>query len=235
MGRPPLTDYEKYIRTEELLALQKTTAQLSCHDELQFQVVHQVAELWMKLVEHELSFAAAKMREGQTARALRAMARVHGIQVLLMDQLALLDTMAPRDYMTIRNALGRGSGQESPGFKRMLQLPDEVWPAFTALLEKREVTLRQIYEEPDRHPELFNLTEAMVDYDQSLQSWRMRHLLIVYRQIGAGTPSLKGKPSELLAEGMKHRFFPALWSVRDELFAEWTRAHPYGADKGYHG
>src|SRR5262249_28824649 len=43
MGRPPLTDYEKYIRTEGLLSLQKTAAELSCHDELQFQIVHQVA------------------------------------------------------------------------------------------------------------------------------------------------------------------------------------------------
>jgi tryptophan 2,3-dioxygenase len=235
MGRPPLTDYEKYIRTEELLALQKPAEALSCHDELQFQVVHQVAELWMKLIEHEVLFAAAELRAGHAARALRALARVRGIQVLLMDQLALLDSMAPKDYMTIRNALGRGSGQESPGFRRMLQLPDEIWPAFEALLAEREVALRQIYEEPDQHPELFNVAEALVDYDQNLQSWRMRHLLVVYRQIGAGTPSLKGKPSDLLAEGLKHRFFPALWHVRDELFAEWTRAHPHGADKGYHG
>ncbi len=235
MARAPLTDYEKYIRTEELLALQKGADQLSCHDELQFQIVHQVAELWMKLIEHEVLFAAAKLREGQTNRALRAMARVRGIQLLLMEQLQLLDTMAPRDYMTIRNALGRGAGQESPGFRRMLQLPEEVWPSFEALLQARGVTLRQIYESPDDNPELFNVAESLVDYDQNLQSWRMRHLLIVYRQIGAGTPSLKGKPSDLLAEGMKHRFFPALWNVRDELFAEWTRAHPHGADKGYHG
>jgi len=235
MGRPPLTDYEKYIRTAELLTLKKSAAELTCHDEMQFQVVHQVAELWMKLIEHEVLFAANELQHGHTARALRAFGRVRGIQILLVDQLALLDTMAPKDYMTIRNALGRGSGQESPGFKRMLQLPDEIWPSFAALLAKREVTLRQIYEEPDKHPELFNVTEALVDYDQNLQGWRMRHLLIVYRQIGMGTPSLKGKPSDLLAEGMKHRFFPALWQVRDELFAEWTRSHPYGADKGYHG
>ncbi|MDB4966067.1 MAG: tryptophan 2,3-dioxygenase [Myxococcales bacterium] len=235
MGRPPLTDYEKYIRTEELLALQKPAADLTCHDELQFQIVHQVAELWMKLVDHEITFAAAQLKEGHTARALRALGRVRGVQILLLDQLSLLDTMAPRDYMTIRNALGRGSGQESPGFKRMLQLPDEIWPSFEALLQTRAVTLRQIYEQPDQHPELFNLTEALVDYDQNLQAWRMRHLLIVYRQIGVGTPSLKGKPSDLLAEGMKHRFFAQLWSVRDELFAEWTKTHPYGADKGYHG
>ena len=64
---------------------------------------------------------------------------------------------------------------------------------------------------------------------------RPSHLLLVYRQIGAGTPSLKGKPSDLLAEGMKHRFFPKLWAVRDELFGEWTKAHPKGADSGYHG
>lgn len=234
-SKPPLTDYEKYIRTEELLALQKPEAQLSCHDEMQFQVVHQVAELWMKLCEHELLFAAERLRENAVPRALRALGRVRGIQVLLMDQLQLLDTMAPRDYMTIRNALGRGSGQESPGFRRMLQLPEEIWPSFAQLLEKRDVTLRQIYEAPDAQPELFNLSEALIDYDQNLQSWRMRHLLIVYRQIGAGTPSLKGKASELLAEGLKHRFFPKLWDVRDELFAEWTRTHPYGADKGYHG
>lgn len=235
MSRAPLTDYEKYIRTEELLDLQKPADKLSCHDELQFQVVHQVAELWMKLCEHELLFAAARMREGAVARAQRALGRVRGIQALLLEQLTLLDTMAPRDYMTIRNALGRGSGQESPGFRRMLQLPEEVWPPFAELLSARGVTLRQIYEAPDEQPELFNLAEALIDYDQNLQSWRMRHLLIVYRQIGAGTPSLKGKPSELLAEGLKHRFFPELWKVRDELFAVWTQTHPYGADKGYHG
>ncbi|HZS38592.1 MAG TPA: tryptophan 2,3-dioxygenase family protein [Polyangia bacterium] len=231
----PLTDYEKYLRTEELLALQKPAAALSCHDELQFQIVHQVAELWMKLCEHELTFAAERMRADDVPRAMRALARVRAIQTLLADQLMLLDTMAPRDYMTIRNALGRGSGQESPGFKRMLQLPEEVWPAFEVVMEIHKVNLRSLYEFPDQHAELFNLAEALLDYDQNLQSWRQRHLMLVYRQIGAGTPSLKGKPSELLAEGLKHRFFPKLWAVRDELFAEWTKTHPYGADKGYHG
>src|SRR5689334_5781820 len=103
MGRPgPLTDYEKYIRTEELLALQKPPDVLSCHDELQFQIVHQVAELWMKLTEHELLSAAAFLAAGQVPHALRMLGRVRLIQGLLQDQLALLDTMAPKDYMTIR-------------------------------------------------------------------------------------------------------------------------------------
>jgi tryptophan 2,3-dioxygenase len=235
MAHGPLTDYEKYIRTDELLALQKPADQLSCHDELQFQIVHQAAELWMKLCDHEIAFVAGELREDRVPRAIRGLDRVRRIQSVLELQLSLLDTMAPRDYMTIRNALGRGSGQESPGFKRMLQLADEIWPDVEKLLARRKVTLRQVYEQPDAHGELFNLCEALVDFDQHLQGWRMRHLLLVYRQIGAGTPSLKGKPSELLAEGMKHRFFPKLWDVRDELFAEWTKTHPYGAEKGYHG
>jgi len=231
----PLTDYEKYIRTEELLALQKPLEALTCHDELQFQVVHQAAELWMKLIDHEAQHAATRLRAGDVPRAMRGLDRIKRTQAVLVEQLSLLDTMAPRDYMTIRNALGRGSGQESPGFKRMLQLADEMWPSVAGLLEQRGATLRAIYENPDAHPELFNLCEALLDFDQNLQGWRMRHLLLVYRQIGAGTPSLKGKASELLAEGMKHRFFPHLWEVRDQLFGEWTKTHPYGADKGYHG
>src|SRR5437868_11536123 len=86
-GMKVLTDYEKYIRTDELLSLQKPPERLVCHDELQFQTVHQVAELWMKLVEHELLHAAAAMREGQPARAGRTLGRVKEIQRLLHEQL----------------------------------------------------------------------------------------------------------------------------------------------------
>ena len=157
------------------------------------------------------------------------------LQQFLHDQLSLLDTMSPRDYMTIRTALGRGSGQESPGFKAICNMPPRLWPAFEAALAGKEIALRTIYEKPDAHPELYVLAEALLDIDQALQLWRERHLKMVYRQIGAGTPSLKGKPSDLLAEGLRHRFFPKLWEVRDELFAEWAKAHPSGAEYGYHG
>jgi len=235
MSNQPLTDYEKYIRTEELLALQKAPDRLACHDELQFQIVHQVAELWMKLAEHEALAAARALVEDNAPRAVRLLARMAGALKLLLEQLSMLDTMAPRDYMTIREALGRGSGQESPGFKRMVALPAEIWPSLAGYLERRGLTLRAVYEQPNAHEPEFQLCEAFIGYDQALQLWRMRHLILVYRQIGAGTPSLKGKASELLAEGMKHRFFPALWEVRDELFAEWTKGHPRGADYGYHG
>ena len=233
----PLTDYEKYIRTEELLALQKAPDALACHDELQFQVVHQVAELWMKLIAHELRLAVRLLDEDALTRALHALHRVRRVQVLLHDQLALLDTMAPKDYMTVRTVLGNGSGQESPGFKLLLRLPGElIFPALERLLARRGVTLRAIYEDHVGHAELFAVCEALTDLDQYLQQWRQRHLMLVFRIIGAGTPSLKGKASELLERGMRQRFFPALWEVRDEVFAEWTRTMlEKGQETGYHG
>jgi len=233
----PLTDYEKYIRTEELLGLQKAPDTLTCHDELQFQVVHQAHELYMKLIEHELRFTCELLEAREVARAVTTLGRVARIQRVLLQSVDLLDTMAPTDYMTIRTGLGRGSGQESPGFRTMLRLPGElVWPAVAAFLDKEGVTLRQIYDQPHAHHLLFQLCEGLVDYDQLLQTWRSRHLMLVYRIIGTGTPSLKGKHSDLLAHGMKQRFFAKLWDVRDELFHDWTAAQTAkGNDPGYHG
>lgn len=232
-----LTDYEKYIRTEELLALQKAPEALSCHDELQFQIVHQAHELYMKLIEHELRFACQLLETRDVARAVTSLGRVTKVQRVLLASIDLLDTMAPTDYMTIRAGLGRGSGQESPGFRTMLRLPGEiVWPAMSAFLESEGVTIRQIYEHPHDHHQLFQLCEALLDYDQLLQTWRYRHLILVYRIIGTGTPSLKGKHSDLLLRGMQQRFFPKLWDIRDEVFGEWTAAQAAkGHDPGYHG
>ena len=230
-----LTDYEKYIRTEELLALQKPADGLATHDEMQFQIVHQVAELWMKLIGHEVDQIVAALAVDKVTEAIHSLSRVRRIQRLLLAQLDLLDTMAPKDYMTIRTVLGRGSGQESPGFRNLLRIPGEkMWPAVAALLARKGTTLRGIYEAHDENFPLYLLCEGLLDFDQLLQLWRQRHLMLVYRIIGAGTPSLKGKPSELLERGMRQRFFPELWEIRDEVFAEWTRTM-LGSETGYHG
>lgn len=230
-GAPP-TDYEKYIRTAELLALQKTPDELVTHDELQFMIVHQVAELWMKLIAHEAARLIGLLEKDKPAPAAYTLRRIHEVQRLLSDQLRLLETMSPKDYMTIRTALGRGSGQESPGFRHLLRLPHLIWPAFQGFLARSGVTLRQIHEAPEEHTELYILCEGLTDFDEALQMWRWRHLMLVYRIIGAGTPSLKGKPVEILERGAEERFFPELWQVRDEVFAEWTAKMKQ--EMGYH-
>lgn len=227
------TDYELYLRVPELLSLQKPPEERACPDELMFQVVHQSAELWMKLLDHELHEFVRSLDEEvlQLHVAQTALHRVHHIQRLLLSGLEILYTLSPTDYMRIRAVLGRGSGQESPGFRRMLALGGEVWPHFARLLERSGVSLLDIYHEPRRFPALFAIAEGLLEFDLRLQEWRNRHILLVYRTIGLGTPSLKGKHSELLEKGLRTQFFPALWEVRDEVFAHWSATHPQGADQ----
>jgi tryptophan 2,3-dioxygenase len=232
---PGPTDYEIYLRVPELLSLQKRAAELACHDELQFQIVHQTAELWMKLVEHEMQEVCRLLDADECARAVVLLRRVHQIQQILLESVQVLYTMHPLDYMRIRQVLGRGSGQESPGFRRLLALGGEVWPSFERLLGRRGVALRAIYMQPEAHAELLGVAEGLLEFDLRLQEWRNRHILLVYRTIGVGTPSLKGKHSELLERGLRTQFFPKLWQVRDELFEAWSAEHPHGADYSLSG
>src|SRR5215217_1048172 len=69
------SDYERYLRTEDLLALQKTPEEMSHRDELLFQTVHQSSELWLKLACFEVETAAQQVREHEIAAALRLLRR----------------------------------------------------------------------------------------------------------------------------------------------------------------
>ncbi len=62
------TDYERYLNTEELLALQKGPDEWVHRDELLFQVVHQSSELWLKLASHEARSARRRRSRGGGAR-----------------------------------------------------------------------------------------------------------------------------------------------------------------------
>jgi tryptophan 2,3-dioxygenase len=106
-------DYEVYLNTKRLLTCQKDFKDFCNADELQFQVVHQVEELWMKLMGYTLLDIDEYIQQENTNRVLTLFKRVHLAQRLLIDQLALLETMSPKEYQEIRLGLGQGSGQEA--------------------------------------------------------------------------------------------------------------------------
>ena len=225
-----MTEYEQYIRTDALLALQKPVDALSCHDEMAFQVVHQVAELWMKLGLHELSLGAERVTQDRLIEACGVLRRVQVIIDILGQQFRVLDTLAPVAYFDIRAVLGRGSGQESPGFNAMLEAPAPLRQAFREMLARRGVDLLAVHRDPSKEPEVFALAEAMVDIDQAFQDFRYQHLALVKRIIGGRTPSLKGVPAELLEHGVKQAWFPELWLVREALFRDFTPGPPLYED-----
>ena len=73
------SDYERYLRTDELLALQKTAEERAHHDELLFQTVHQSSELWLKHAWNEVAEATGHVRRRELAPAIRLLrARTSG-------------------------------------------------------------------------------------------------------------------------------------------------------------
>ncbi len=209
--------YERYLRTEELLSLQKPEGELTHHDELQFQVVHQVFELWWKESAFELRTIRTQLQQFNIPPALRLLDRVIKTQYLMLDNLRMLETMMPWDFHGFRKVLGDGAGTDSPGFHALMTLSPLLWDDFVALLEHEHVTLPDVYIHADRYPLLMALAEELTDYDEVFQIFRAQHFKLAQRMIGPGSIGTGGTPMELLERTLKDKFYPELWEVRNEL------------------
>ena len=223
---PKLLDYGVYLNVEPLLQCQKPLAELCNGDELQFQIVHQVEELWMKLIAYTLVDVRDFIDAGNTHRVVTLMGRVHRLMRLMTQQLELLETMSPREYQEVRKQLGNGSGQESPGFQALLRMPGDLWASFKAVyLDGRGLTVADIYDARYDHGDSYVVAEALIEYDELFQKFRAMHLYLIHRSIGLGSRSLKGRPVQILEAGAKHRFFPDLWDIRCDMTDAWGTSY----------
>jgi tryptophan 2,3-dioxygenase len=103
--------YGGYLQLDTLLSAQRPLT--GHHDEMLFIVQHHVAELWMKLVIHELKAAVAHLREDDVDTCLKVLARVKHVQRQLFEQWAVLETLTPAEYLEFRDQLGSSSGFQS--------------------------------------------------------------------------------------------------------------------------
>ena len=101
--------YSGYLSLDGLLAQQRPLSQPPHHDEMLFIVQHQVSELWIKLVIHELSAAIDYIRHDRLPPTLKILSRVKLIQMQLFEQWAVLETLTPSEYMEFRSVLGSAS------------------------------------------------------------------------------------------------------------------------------
>jgi tryptophan 2,3-dioxygenase len=214
-------DYELYLNTKNLLSCQSKFEELCNADELQFQIVHQVEELWMKLIAYTLLDIDDYLQQQNTNRVLTLFRRVHTAQRLMINQIALLEIMSPKEYQAIRERLGNGSGQESPGFRVLLHMPPELWSTYEARYLTNGRTVSDVYDDGYSHDDAYVVAEAMIGFDELFQKFRAHHMFLIFRSIGIGSKSLKGRPIELLQAGVRHRFFPSLWDVRGEMTDAW--------------
>jgi tryptophan 2,3-dioxygenase len=235
--------YGTYLKVRELLELQNGLSDE--HDELLFIVAHQVYELWFKVVLFELEAARDRIDSDDMFFALHYLKRVHVIEKLLVEQIDVLETMSPQDFLAFRSQLAPASGFQSVQFREIEFLSGLKEPKYLARLEataeeaarlrrrldepslndalhhvlerRGSPTLLEVFRDRERHGDLFDLCEALLDHDEAFAHWRARHVLMVERQIGGKTGTGGTSGADYLRTTLGKRFYPELWDVRSEL------------------
>lgn len=217
-GEAP-TDYERYLSTEVLLSLQKAPDEWVHRDELLFQVVHQSSELWLKLAWNEVEAAGEDVSAGEIGAALRLLRRAALCLGYSHDQLEMLEQMSPWEYQEIRRVLGHGSGFDSPGFRELRRVAPKLGEAFRGALDAAGLSVVDVYVRGREYEELYQLAEALVELDERITMWRVRHFKTVARIIGDSVIGTQGTPVEVLGRLIHKVFYPELWEARNELTA----------------
>ncbi|MFN2544158.1 MAG: tryptophan 2,3-dioxygenase [Actinomycetota bacterium] len=245
--------YGTYLQVPDLLALQNLLSDPPAHDELLFIVVHQAYELWFKQLVFETETARDRIFDGDLTVAIHLLQRIHAIERVLIEQISVLESMSPQDFLAFRSKLAPASGFQSVQFRelefvsgskerrlldhlgeseeergRLERRLDEptLWDAFCSLLEKEGLPMPPEDEERrvaslvsmarDR-PDLFAVSEALLTHDELFALWRLRHVLMVERQIGTKPGTGGSSGSTYLRTTLDRRFFPELWELRSHL------------------
>jgi tryptophan 2,3-dioxygenase len=211
------SDYERYLRTDDLLSLQKTADEWIHRDELLFQSVHQTSEIWLKLAWNEAEEATRLVNEDDLDAAIRLLRRSIDCYKLVTSALDMLEHMSPWEYTEVRKVLGHGSGFDSPGFKEIRRVAKPLGEAFHAAHERAGLSLVDVYVRGREHEQLYQLAEALIELDERIIVWRVRHFKVVQRVIGADVIGTQGTPVEVMGRLIHHSFYPELWDVRNEL------------------
>jgi tryptophan 2,3-dioxygenase len=226
-------DYERYLRTPELLSLQSARSELVSSEELMFQVVHQTQELWLKLLAHEGALVVEALDADELWQASEVLARCGRILKSLQESMQVLETLTPDAYQIIRRSLGNGSGQESYGFNAIRLVGEELARCLDRLLERRRLPLVEAY--AGGNHDVKRICEQLMDFDEGYQNWLVLHYQLVRRTIGVNKAirALDGVSTQVLVGRMTQPLLPKLWDMRAEMTANWNRegGHEPGAPR----
>jgi len=157
--------YGDYLRLDEILGAQQLRS--GAHDEMLFIVQHQVNELWMKLLLHELRAAIAAVAADRLQPAFKMLARVSRIMEQMVHAWDVLATMTPPEYSTIRPSLASSSGFQSWQYREIEFL----------LGNKNAAMLKPHAHRPDLLARVQAAHDAPSLYDESLRLLARRGLL----------------------------------------------------------
>ncbi len=210
--------YNKYLRVPELIGLQECLSDPAHHDELLFITIHQAYELWFKQILHELEACAevlGKPRaddDGPDMNMLvHRLKRIVEIWKLLNQQVDVLETMTPQDFLVFRSLLAPASGFQSVQFREIEFTSGRRDPALVARLQLTDAERARL----DRR-----LTEPSL--------WDAYLVLLSKHGLSV---SDEERLESLLAVARDRSAYGDLWDVaeglvtHDELIGQWRARH----------
>ena len=150
--------YGDYLNLENLLSSQRSLS--NHHDEMLFIIIHQVNELWMKLILHEVRAATLAIKNDEMQLAFKMLSRVTKIQSQIIQAWDVLSTLTPAEFLDFRDELGRASGFQSYQY-RMIEF---------ALGYKTEHVLKIYEKEAQVYEKLKKAYKTPSIYDVSIQA-----------------------------------------------------------------
>ncbi|MCD7035667.1 tryptophan 2,3-dioxygenase [Metabacillus sp. GX 13764] len=150
--------YGEYLQLDQILSSQNRLS--DHHDEMLFIIIHQVSELWMKLILHELHSAIDALKKEELQTAFKQLARVSKTQSQIIQAWDVLSTLTPSEYMEFRDKLGQASGFQSFQY-RMIEF---------ALGYKTPHVLKIYEKDPELQAELKKAYTSEGLYDVAIQA-----------------------------------------------------------------
>ena len=239
--------YSDYLKLDQLLQLQQPRSAPPEHDEMLFIVVHQVYELWFKLLLHEVDRCSEELSANDLFGAIVRFKRLRTVLKTLVEQLDVLETMTPLSFLAFRDRLESASGFQSAQFRMLEFALGQKRPEMLAHYAREgplHAALQRRLGEPSlvdhfkgflarrgvgadvqeglvrlykSEPDVGILLELMTDFDEGLQEWRYRHVKMVERTIGNKRGTGGSSGVEYLKQTLFKPIFPDLWAIRHRL------------------
>ncbi|MGD7045325.1 tryptophan 2,3-dioxygenase [Jeotgalibacillus proteolyticus] len=181
--------YGEYLSLDQLLDAQNRLS--DHHDEMLFIVIHQVNELWMKLILHELTASIKAIQNNKLDASFKKLARVSRIQAQIIQAWDVLSTLTPAEYSEFRESLGNASGFQSFQY-RMIEFALGYKTTHILKIYEKDQKLSQSLHDALHAPSLYdsavqaliragfpidhnvlgrNMTEPYTENDSVLQAW----------------------------------------------------------------
>ncbi|UCZ55173.1 tryptophan 2,3-dioxygenase [Bacillus shivajii] len=146
--------YGEYLNLDKILSSQKRLS--DHHDEMLFIIIHQVSELWMKLILHELNAAIDSIKKEDFQTSFKQLARVSKTQSQIIHAWDVLSTLTPSEYMEFRDHLGQASGFQSYQY-RMIEFSLGYKTDHVLKIYKKDPELLNVLQEAYEKPGLYDV------------------------------------------------------------------------------